>query len=95
LCHQVEGIDPILESAIARVYLQGGHIAMASKHFNSVAANEKADSATNRLNAALLASAEGRWDEASQTLQSLCAVDAENFVVSVVNVRQLNALKTA
>jgi trafficking protein particle complex subunit 12 len=95
LCHQVEGIDPILESAIARVYLQGGHIAMASKHLGSVAANEKADPAAKRVNAALLASAEGRWDEASQILQSLCAEDAENFVVSDLNACRLDVLKAA
>ena len=83
LCIQGPGISsPALHSAIARIYLQGGYIDMASKHFAIVAENPDAEQAQKDMNAALLASADGDWAEASELLAKLVAEDPENCVVS-------------
>jgi hypothetical protein len=83
LCNQGLGISsPILRSAIARIYLQGGYIEMASKHFAVVADDLNAEPAQKDANAALLALAYGEWGEASEILAKMVAEDADNFVVS-------------
>lgn len=55
---------------------------MAKKHFAEVAADASAEESTKDMNAALLASAEGAWDQASKILAKLLVKDADNFVVS-------------
>ena len=51
--------SPALRSAVARVYLQGGYIAVAAKHLAAVAEDPTADPVQKAMNAALFASAEG------------------------------------
>jgi trafficking protein particle complex subunit 12 len=76
--------SPALQSAIARIYLQGGHIGKASKHFAAVAKDPNAEQSTKDMNAALLASAEGEWAYASELLTNLVAQDSENYVVRII-----------
>ena len=81
LCVQKDGVtSPALRSAVARVYLQGGHVAMAAKHLAAVADDPTADPSQKAMNAALFASAEGDWLRAEKELRHVLAVDAENFV---------------
>ncbi|RPD76400.1 hypothetical protein L226DRAFT_460848 [Lentinus tigrinus ALCF2SS1-7] len=81
LCVQNGNVtSPALRSAVARVYLQGGYIAMAAKHLAAVAEDPTADPAQKIMNAALFASAEGDWERASNELQKVIAADPENFV---------------
>lgn len=56
---------------------------MAARHFAAVAADATAEQSTKDMNAALLASAEGDWDQASSILADILAKDADNFVVSL------------
>ncbi|KAI9064801.1 hypothetical protein FKP32DRAFT_1685335 [Trametes sanguinea] len=80
LCVQPGGVSsPALRSAVARVYLQGGYIAMAAKHFAAVAEDPTADPVQKAMNAALFASAEGDWVRATAELQRILAADPENF----------------
>ncbi|CDO69636.1 hypothetical protein BN946_scf184851.g24 [Trametes cinnabarina] len=72
--------SPALRSAVARIYLQGGYIAMAAKHFAAVAEDPTADPVQKAMNAALFASAEGDWGRATAELQRILAADPENFV---------------
>ncbi|RDX48174.1 hypothetical protein OH76DRAFT_1352964 [Lentinus brumalis] len=81
LCVQSGNItSPTLRSAVARVYLQGGYVAMAAKHFAVVAEDPTADPVQKIMNAALFASAEGDWQRATTELQKILAADPENFV---------------
>ncbi len=71
---------PALRSAVARIYLQGGYVAMAAKHLAAVAEDPTADPVQKGMNAALFASAEGDWSRATVELQRIIAADPENFV---------------
>ena len=78
---QKDGVtSPALRSAVARVYLQGGYVAMAAKHLAAVADDPTADPMQKAMNAALFASAEGDWARAETELRRVLAVDGENFV---------------
>lgn len=86
LCRQNTGdgdepvTSPALRSAIARIYLQGGNLQMASKHFAAVAADPTADERQLKMNGALLASAEGEWGKATEVLREIIAKDNEDYV---------------
>ncbi|KAI0825810.1 hypothetical protein BC629DRAFT_1276940 [Irpex lacteus] len=80
LCKQEDGLSsPHLESAVARIYLQGGHIEMAVKHFSAVVQDKDADASLKTMNAALLASAEGDWEKANQAFKQLLQIEPDNF----------------
>ncbi|KAH9852648.1 hypothetical protein C2E23DRAFT_730367 [Lenzites betulinus] len=68
-----------LRSAVARIYLQGGYVAMAAPHFAAVAADPGADATQKGMNAALWAAAEGDWARAATELERLVSADPENF----------------
>ncbi|KAJ6619835.1 hypothetical protein B0H10DRAFT_2163687 [Mycena sp. CBHHK59/15] len=71
LCEQDPGTtSPALHSAIARIYLQGGNLAMAARHVEVVAADQTAPPLMKDMNAALLTAAEGDWAQASEILRS-------------------------
>ncbi|OCH85501.1 hypothetical protein OBBRIDRAFT_762865 [Obba rivulosa] len=81
LCVQAGGAtSPAVRSAVGRVYLQSGYIAMAVKHFNIVAQDPTADPALKGMNAALLSAAEGDWPHAASELHRLLQADPEHFV---------------
>ncbi|KAK7061051.1 hypothetical protein VNI00_000786 [Paramarasmius palmivorus] len=71
--------SPTLRSAIARIYLQSGYISMAKKHFDVVDKDSTAEQAQKEMNKALLASANGEWKVASETLTALLEREEENF----------------
>ncbi|KAI0325893.1 hypothetical protein GY45DRAFT_1260037 [Cubamyces sp. BRFM 1775] len=80
LCMQPGGVSsPALRSAVARIYLQGGYVAMAAKHFAAVAEDPSADPVQKAMNAALFASAEGDWARATAELERMLAADPDNF----------------
>ncbi len=80
LCAQKDGTtSPALRSAVARVYLQGGCVALAAKHFAAVADDPHAEPAQTAMNAALFASAEGDWSRAEAELRRVLAADPEHF----------------
>ena len=54
---------------------------MATKHFSLVAADPSAPEAMKQMNAGLLASAEGKWTEASDNLKAILEKDSDNYVV--------------
>ena len=82
LCTQPDGSSsPHIHSAVARIYLQGGYVAMAATHFAAVAEDPSADPVQKIMNAALFASAEGDWPRATTELEKILAADPENFVV--------------
>ena len=81
LCNQGDITSPALRSSVARIYLQGGIIQTATKHFSLVAADPTATEDMKQMNAALLASAEGHWTEASDNLKAILEKDPENYVV--------------
>jgi hypothetical protein len=83
LCEQGPITSPALRSAIARVYLQGGHLGKAAKHFSLVAKDPDADQTMKDMNAALLASADGEWAEAGDLLAGLVTRDSENYAVRI------------
>ncbi|THV02479.1 hypothetical protein K435DRAFT_817676 [Dendrothele bispora CBS 962.96] len=74
------GESPALRSAIARIYLQGGYLAKATTHFAAVDADPSADQTLKDMNKALLASANGEWKYASETLKKLLENDPDNYV---------------
>ncbi|KAJ2919555.1 hypothetical protein MD484_g859, partial [Candolleomyces efflorescens] len=81
ICAQADGItNPALRSAVARIYLQGGNLEMAAKHFAEVEADSTADSRQKKMNSALLASAEGNWKESSDLLRGMIDKDNEDYV---------------
>ncbi|KAI0731358.1 hypothetical protein C8Q76DRAFT_612246 [Earliella scabrosa] len=81
LCLQSDNVtSPALRSAVARIYLQGGYVAMAATHFAAVAEDPSADPMQKIMNAALFASAEGDWPRATTELEKILAADPENFV---------------
>ncbi|TFK39810.1 hypothetical protein BDQ12DRAFT_681260 [Crucibulum laeve] len=80
LCTQTNGTtNPPLRSAVARIYLQGGNLDMAAKHFAQVAADHASDEPLKQMNAAIMASAQGDWTTASETLKAILEKDAENY----------------
>ena len=79
-----------MRAALGRVYLQAGQLDRAEAHFAAVAAAAAtaeddvgggALESTKKLNAALLASARGEWDAASEILRELFAQDDTNYAV--------------
>jgi len=80
LCHQGDISSPALRSSVGRIYLQGGIIHAATKHFSLVAADPTATEDMKQMNAALLSSAEGQWAEASDILKAILEKDSENYV---------------
>jgi len=80
LCQQGDVSSPALRSSVGRIYLQGGMIQMATKHFSLVAADPNATEDMNQMNTALLASAEGNWVEASDSLKAILEKDSDNYV---------------
>ncbi|KAK0239157.1 hypothetical protein EDD85DRAFT_829234 [Armillaria nabsnona] len=81
LCNQNASASSALRSTIARIYLQAGQIDMATMHFSIVAADSSVDPSAKDLNAALLASANGQWERASEVLRRILEKDAENYAV--------------
>jgi len=53
----------------------------AARHFALVDADPQADDTIKKMNAAIIASAQGDWDSAVKKLQELIKEDANNFVV--------------
>ncbi|KAF5350206.1 hypothetical protein D9758_007846 [Tetrapyrgos nigripes] len=72
--------SPALRSAIGRIYLQGGYLSRATTHFAAVDADPNADQSLKDMNKALLASANGQWKFAGDTLRSVLEKDPENYV---------------
>lgn len=89
LCEQgPELTSPALRSGVARIYLQSGNLGMAARHIAVVAEDPNTPPSLKAMNAALLAAAEGEWEQASEILKSnLLAENPDNHVV-----RHLNAL---
>jgi len=85
LCEQSEVTSPALRSAVARIYLQSGNLAMAAHHFTLV--SEDADTALSirNMNAALLTAAEGDWAQASEILHTLVLAENPDNYVAVNN----------
>lgn len=54
---------------------------MAAKQFALVEADPSAEDTLKTMNAALLASSEGDWTQASEKLREILEKDAENYVV--------------
>ncbi|KDR80719.1 hypothetical protein GALMADRAFT_91300 [Galerina marginata CBS 339.88] len=79
LCEQGDTSNPALRSSVARIYLQGGNLQMAEKHFALVENDRTADETLKKMNAAILASAQGEWSEASEVLKEILDNDANNF----------------
>ncbi|KAH7926041.1 hypothetical protein BV22DRAFT_1128532 [Leucogyrophana mollusca] len=81
LCTQSDGVtSPAIRSAVGRIHLQSGYLAMASKHFDIVAADPSAPQELKNMNAALLASAEGDWAVAGESLKTLLEAEPDNYV---------------
>ena len=76
-----DGPSATLHSAIARIYLQAGHLSEASRHFAEVQTHPNADGSVKDMTAALLASAEGDCDKVVDILQRLLAQNPSNLVV--------------
>ena len=60
---------------------------LAIKHLQAVAEDPSADPDLKAMNTALLASAEGDWDKAADTLRQIVEDNPENFVVRVLNAK--------
>lgn len=85
LCYQGEDISTVsIRSSIGRIYLQSGNMRMAAKHFTVVADDPAAEQTMKDMNAALLASAEGDWTQASEYLENILQQDADNFMVRIL-----------
>ena len=77
------GSSPSLRSAIARIYLQGGYISMATHHLSLVEADPNADEQVKDINAFILSAANGDWPEAERRAKRLTEREPENIVVSI------------
>ena len=55
---------------------------MATKYFSAVVEDPTADLPLKTMNAALLASAEGDWEKASQGFKQILDGEPDNFLVS-------------
>ncbi|KAJ7281467.1 hypothetical protein C8J57DRAFT_1297707 [Mycena rebaudengoi] len=82
LCEQgPELTSPALRSGVARIYLQSGNLGMAARHIAVVAEDPNTPPSLKAMNAALLAAAEGEWEQASEILKSnLLAENPDNHV---------------
>jgi len=80
LCENGNG-SPALLSAIARVYLQGGHLSAASRYFKLVDADPTADEPTKDMNKAIEACALGNWELAIGSLRKILEYDPDNPLV--------------
>ena len=82
LCQQSAGrASPALRSAIARIYLQGGHLGAASQHFAAVDADPHTDDMTREMNRAIEGAAYGHWDKAVLALKRVLEIEPDNAVV--------------
>ena len=81
LCRQGDVSNSALRSSVARIYLQGGDVQAAMKHFALVETDPEADASMKKMNAALLASADGEWVKADTLLREILEKDSENYVV--------------
>ncbi|EPQ56230.1 hypothetical protein GLOTRDRAFT_40456 [Gloeophyllum trabeum ATCC 11539] len=70
---------PELQSAVARIYLQAGHLSIAAQHIAEVESHPAASQTMKDMNAAMLATAEGDWAKAAEILQGVLAREPENF----------------
>ncbi|KAJ7823022.1 hypothetical protein B0H13DRAFT_2681588 [Mycena leptocephala] len=81
LCDQGDVTSPALRSAVARIYLQSGNLAMAAHHFTAVSEDPDALPSMKDMNAALLAAAEGDWAQAGEILSTnVLAENPDNYV---------------
>ncbi|KZT09985.1 uncharacterized protein LAESUDRAFT_722128 [Laetiporus sulphureus 93-53] len=81
LCKQPGNVtSPHVQSAVGRIYLLGGYISMASKHFAEVSRDVTADPVLKAMNDAMLACANGDWTKASNDLNQILTADPEHFV---------------
>ncbi|KAH9840252.1 uncharacterized protein C8Q71DRAFT_483076 [Rhodofomes roseus] len=81
LCKQPGGVTaPQLQSAVGRIYVQGGYIRMATKHFAEVWNDPTAEPSLKHMNAAVLAAADGDWPKAIEELGKMLDEDPENFI---------------
>ena len=55
---------------------------MAIKHFTAIVEDPTVEPSLKAMNAALLASAEGDWDRATNALRQIIQNDPDNYVVS-------------
>jgi hypothetical protein len=92
LCNQDGISSPALRSSVGRIYLQGGNVQAAARHFGVVEADASAPLTLKMMNAALLASAEGDWMEASERFKGILEQDADSYAVRFqrFNTRSLN-----
>ncbi|KAF8582743.1 hypothetical protein K439DRAFT_1647465 [Ramaria rubella] len=74
--------SPALRSAIARIYLQSGHLGAASLHFAAVEADPSADDMTKDMNHAIQAAAYGNWDSAILSLNKVIQADPSNALAA-------------
>ncbi|KAF9048299.1 hypothetical protein BDZ89DRAFT_1089186 [Hymenopellis radicata] len=79
LCNQSGTASSALRSTVGRVYLQAGQLGRAAKHFSIVAADESVAQSDKDMNAALLATANGEWESATEVFRSVLEADAENY----------------
>ncbi|KAF9530442.1 hypothetical protein CPB83DRAFT_850931 [Crepidotus variabilis] len=70
----------ILRSSIGRIYLQGGYLDAAKRHFALVDEDLQADVNLKKTNKALILAAEGEWAQASEILRKVLEKDGENYV---------------
>ncbi|KZT21559.1 hypothetical protein NEOLEDRAFT_1073338 [Neolentinus lepideus HHB14362 ss-1] len=70
---------PELQSAVARIHLQSGHLTIAAKYFAEVEVNPAAGQVMKDMNTAMLATAEGDWSRAANILQRVLVNDPDNF----------------
>ena len=71
----------MLRSAIARIYLQGGHLGKVSRHFVAVDTDTTADNANKAMNWPIEAVAYGQWDTAIYVLKGLLDADLDDTLV--------------
>ncbi|THH07395.1 hypothetical protein EW145_g3406 [Phellinidium pouzarii] len=71
---------PALRSALARIYLQGGHLTAAATHFAAVEADPVAEPALKGMNAVLRAAAEGDWTASAMHARALVEGEPESVV---------------
>ncbi|KAF7309842.1 Tetratricopeptide repeat protein 15-like [Mycena indigotica] len=87
LCEQQEGdvtlVSPALHSAVGRIYLQCGNLAMAASRFELAAAG--APESMVEMNAALMAAAEGDWVQVNEILQGPALQQGPERFVAVNN----------
>ena len=70
-----------LRSAIARIYLQGGHLGEASWRFVAVDADPTTNDANKAMNWAIDVTAYGQWDTAIYVLKGLLDADLDDALV--------------